>query len=134
MIKMTNREMLGILNCSIFKKEMLPARISFNFALLKKRMEEPVKIFNDERRKLAERYCIKDNAGNPVFLQDGSFKIDNAKTDLVTSEIEDLLDTEVRINMEKIKLDLSRIDELKLNLTADDLLLLLPVVNFSEKG
>ena len=131
MVKMTNREMLGILNCSIFTQN-LPAKISYFFAMLKKKMEDPVKVFNDERRKVAEKYCQRDNNGNPKSTDDGGFIIEPESRSIVSSEIETLLDIEIEVNVNKMAIGLDRIEELNLNMTADDLLLLMPVVDFME--
>ena len=47
-------------------------------------------------------------------------------------EIESLMDVEVELNGEKLTMNLDRMDESNINMTADDMMVLLPVVNFKE--
>ena len=61
--------------------------------------------FNEQRRKIIEQYCVKDENGNLVPDGNGNVQIIPEKIQDFNSEFTNLLNTEVEINADKLPMD-----------------------------
>lgn len=119
-MKITNKKMLenaGFL--SIIAKKQLPVKVSYAIAKNISKIEKELKIYEEERLKLLEKYAVKDEDGK-VVIEKNKIKIDENKRDSWEKEINELLEIEVDINMHKFKLEY--LDNL--NMSAEELVLL----------
>lgn len=114
MIKVTlNDVRLGANNLSTLLNETMNARTAFKITKISKALENEYAIFLDGQNKLVAKYAEMDENGQPVMLDNTSIKIQQDKIAECNRELQDLLNTEVELNVPK--LSLNEIDALQLS-------------------
>jgi hypothetical protein len=114
-------------------KAHLPARISYPFALLMKSLQGKFETFMEEKRKILEKYCDRDDEGEPVKDKAGQYSFTNSETiKTFVGEFNELMDLETKINHERVRINISGLDSLELKLTPNDILSLEPLIEFVD--
>ena len=114
MIKVTlNDVRLGANNLSTLLNETMNARTAFKITKISKALESEYAIFLDGQNKLVAKYAEMDENGQPVMLDSTSIKIQQDKIAECNRELQELLNTEVELNVPKLSLD--EIDALQLS-------------------
>lgn len=122
-MKLTNRK---IVNDSSFlgnlTQKQLPIRVSYTIAKNISKIEKELEIYNKERQKIIDKYCIKDDEGNNVIDENNQLKISSENLNTWNKEINELLDIEVDIEIHKFNIN----DLLNSNceMTASELMLI----------
>ena len=82
----------------------IKGRTAYKVGKLLKRIEEEFDLFNESRRKLINRYAIKDEHGEPIS-DNGSYKIVPELVDDFNNEVNGLLETIVKIDLDPIPIE-----------------------------
>ena len=90
----------------------LPVRVSYKLAKNIKSIDKELKIYEEEKQKLINKYGEKDEEGKLKTKEDGSINITD--TENWNKDIKELLDIEAEINIEKINIDELAKSDLKL--------------------
>lgn len=105
-MKLTIRKILNDTNSLItISQKQLPVKVSYAIAKNIKKLESELKIYNKEREKLINKYCIKDDEGKNVIDEDNNLKIADEHLETWKKEINELTDIEVDIDIHKFNLD-----------------------------
>ena len=105
-MKITIRKILNDTNSlAVISQKQLPIKVSYAIAKNIKKLESELDIYNKERQKLIDKYCIKDEEGNNVIDENNNLKIADEHIDNWNKEINDLMDIEVDIDIHKFNLD-----------------------------
>lgn len=103
---MKNREIVAAyqnLNDIIGKQEKYPVRFSYALTRNAKKLEECMKVFEEERNRLLDRYNVKDENGEPQYKKDGKINIAKEYREEWETEMEELLDIEVEFTPQMIE-------------------------------
>ena len=79
--------------------------LAFKIARLARELDKEMKTFNEERQKLLQRYCVKDENGELKTDDNGMVRVESDKINDFNEEFSSLLETEVEINAEKLSMD-----------------------------
>lgn len=79
--------------------------LAFKIARLARELNKEMDTFNEQRRKIIEAYCLKDENGNLASDDKGNVQIIPEKIQDFNSEFTNLLSTEVEINADKLPMD-----------------------------
>ena len=82
------------------------AKLAWSIARLLKSAEAEIQGFNDTRMNLIKKYGEKDENGELITDEKGNCKIGNEVLTEFTTELNDLINEEVEINANKIKIEL----------------------------
>lgn len=104
------------------------AKLAWSIARLLKAAEKEIQEFNDTRMNLIKKYGEKDENGELVTDDKGNCKIDNSVLNEFSNELNDLMNTEVEINANKIDIELLE----NLEFTPSDMAILEPFVEMGE--
>lgn len=105
------------------------AKLAWTIARLLKAAEGEIQSFNDTRMNLIKKYGEKDENGELITDENGNCKINPEEIDIFSKELNELIDSEVEINANKIKMDLLE----NIDFTPSDMALLEPFVEFDEE-
>ena len=105
------------------------AKLAWSVARLLKAAEAEIQAFNETRMNLIKKYGEKDENGELITDDNGNCKINKDDTDEFSKELTDLIDAEVEINANKIKMDLLE----NIDFTPSDMAVLEPFVEFDEE-
>ena len=106
MIKLTINELLN--STEILQKlasKELKARLALEVARMLKSAEKEIQDFNEVRMKLINKYGEKDENGELITDEKGNCKIMQDEIKNFSSELNDLVGTEVEINANKLKIE-----------------------------
>lgn len=104
------------------------AKLAWSIARLLKAAEVEIQSFNDTRMSLIKKYGEKDEQGELITDDKGNCKIENDKIEAFTNELNELLNSEIEINANKIDFNLLE----NIDFTPSDIAMLEPFVNFDE--
>ena len=104
------------------------AKLAWSIARLLKAAEVEIQSFNDTRMSLIKKYGEKDEQGELITDDKGNCKIENDKIEAFTNELNELLNSEIEINANKIDFNLLE----NIDFTPSDIAMLEPFVNFEE--
>lgn len=105
-MKLTNRRIVNDSNFlgGLIHKQ-LPVKVSYAISKNISKIERELDIYNKERQKLLDKYCVKDEKGENIIDENNQLKIADEHLDTWNKEINELLDIEVDIYIHKFKLD-----------------------------
>jgi sulfatase maturation enzyme AslB (radical SAM superfamily) len=92
---------IGVL--SKLNNEELPVKISYKLAKNIKEIDDTLKVFNDEKQKLINKYAEKDENEANKIAEDGTVNI----VDSIgwNKDYKELIDIEVELKIDKINID-----------------------------
>ena len=106
----------------------LKAKLAWKVSKLLKLADQEIQTFNETRMDLIRKFGEKDENGELITDEKGNCKIPPENLQDFSSELSDLLNSEVELNANKID-----IEELEnVNFTPGEITLLEPFVNFEE--
>ena len=105
------------------------AKLAWSIARLLKAAETEIQSFNETRMNLIKKYGEKDENGELVTDDKGNCKIENENIDEFTKELNELIETTVEINANKIKMDLLE----DIDFTPSDMAMLEPFIDMDEE-
>lgn len=106
MAKLTNKEILDKVNVlGNISNRNLPVRVSYALAKNISKIENELKHYNNERAKIIERYCEKDEEGNSK-IENGNYVIKKDEIENWNKDMKDLQDIENEFDVHKFNLEL----------------------------
>src|SRR5574340_880818 len=115
---------------AIFSNRGLPVKIAYWLSRLQKELRRLSSAFDDERIKIAESSCLKNEDGKPKMGQGNVYEFDNDEIrDEVQKKIRELLNIEVEVGINKIDIE---IEKLQGSISPDEIVRLEPFINFIE--
>ena len=104
-MKLTNRKIVNDANLlGNLTHKQLPIKVSYAIAKNISKIEKELEIYNKERQKLIEKYCLKDEEGN-LIDENNQFKIADGNLEAWNKDMNELLDIEIDINIHKFSKD-----------------------------
>lgn len=105
-MKLTNRKIVNDSNfLGDLTQKQLPIKISYAIAKNISKIEKELEIYNQERQKIIDKHCIKDDEGNNVIDENNQLQIAYENLSAWNKEINELLDIEVDVEIHKFKED-----------------------------
>ena len=104
------------------------AKLAWSIARLLKTAEAEIQSFNDARLNLIKKYGEKDESGELITDEKGNCKIAAESIDEFSTELNELIKTEVEINANKIDIDLLE----NIDFTPSEMAILEPFVDMGE--
>lgn len=105
-MKLTNRKIVANTNLlATLTCKQLPIKISYAIAKNVSKIEKELEIYNIEKQKIIDKYCLKDEKGNNAIDENNQFKIDDNNLEDFNKDINVLLDIEVDVDIHKINKD-----------------------------
>ena len=104
-MKLTNRKIVNDANLlGNLTHKKLPIKVSYAIAKNISKIEKELEIYNKERQKLIDKYCLKDEEGN-LIDENNQFKIADGNLEAWNKDMNELLDIEIDINIHKFSKD-----------------------------
>ena len=104
-MKLTNRKIVNGANLlGNLTHKQLPIKVSYAIAKNISKIEKELEIYNKERQKLIDKYCLKDEEGN-LIDENNQFKIADGNLEAWNKDMNELLDIEIDINIHKFSKD-----------------------------
>ena len=110
-------------------KKDFKAKLAWSIARLLKAAEVEIQNFNDTRMNLIRKYGEKDENGELISDEGGNCKIEKDKVEVFTNELNELINTEIEINANKIKIELFENTEF----TPSEMIVLEPFIEMEEE-
>ena len=107
----------------------LKARLALQISRLLKEGEREIQNFNEVRTNLINKYGEKDEKGELVTDENKNCKILNDQIEIFSKELNELVDMEIEINANKIKIA----DLENMNFTPTDMAVLEPFMELDEE-
>ena len=104
------------------------AKLAWSIARLLKSAEAEIQSFNDTRMNLIRKYGQKDENDELITDENGNCKIEQESINEFTNELNELVNTEVEINANKIDINLLE----DIDFTPSDMAILEPFVDIGE--
>lgn len=103
-MKITNRMLVEStpLIADVSRKQ-LPVKVSYTISRNMDKIDEALKPYNTERRKLLEKYGEKDKTGK-LAEKDNTIQLDKSRIGDFKKDIDTLLDIEINLDIRKFKL------------------------------
>lgn len=129
MIKITLGELLNATDTlqKLAQKDF-KAKLAWSISRLLKAAEKEVQEFNEARMNLIKKYGMKDEQNELITDEKGNCKITDENINEFSTELNDLIATEVEINANKMSLDL--FDDAEFS--PSDMVLLEPFIETEE--
>ncbi|KGJ48069.1 hypothetical protein KD33_16730 [Clostridium sp. NCR] len=105
-MKLTNKQIVNdsMILMEISRKE-LPIKVSYALAKNIAKIEKELEIYNSERQKLLDKYCIKDENGRNKIDENNQLKIQEEHLKDWEIDIKELQNIELEIDIHKFKID-----------------------------
>lgn len=106
MIKVTLNDIFNATETfQMIMSQSLNGSLAFKIARLARELNKEMETFNEQRRKILDTYCVKDENGEIKQAENGTVQIIPEKISDFNEEFNNLLKTEVEINAAKIPID-----------------------------
>ncbi|WP_290063442.1 hypothetical protein [Paraclostridium bifermentans] len=105
-MKLTNKKIVtdSMILMDISRKE-LPIKVSYALAKNISKIEKELQIYNSERQKLLDKYCVKDGNGENKVDENNQLKIQEEYLKDWEKDIKELQNIELEIDIHKFKLE-----------------------------
>ncbi len=114
-MKLTNKKILNDIHMlNNLSNLELPVKVSYKIAKNIMNIEKELKVYNTQRQKLIDKYCLKDENNQNVIDENNNFTIDDKYLDKWNKKINELLDIEVDIDILTFKIDELMYDNYKM--------------------
>jgi len=105
-MKLTNAVLLNSTKTlSILSQKQLPIKVSFSIARNVSKINDELKIYNDERQKLIMKYCERDEDGKIVKDENKQIKLKDECKEEWNKDMQELLSIENEIDIAKFSID-----------------------------
>lgn len=88
-----------IKNLNTLTKRILPAKLSYAISRNTKLLIEEYQIMNEERQKILEKHCLRDENGKPVLKDNAYTYADDELKNAAIREQTELLETEIEVDI-----------------------------------
>jgi len=106
MIKVTIEEILNAIPAlKMLKEQPVNGIIAFKIARILREVNKEVELFEQERQKLIEAFCYRDENGRPI-IKDNNIKIDPKFINEFNNKIKEMLTNEIEINATQLPLNI----------------------------
>lgn len=104
-MKLTNKKIVtdSMILMEISRKE-LPIKVSYALAKNIAKIEKELEIYNSERQKLLDKYCVKDENGENKVDENNQLKIQEEYLKDWEHDIKELQNIELEIDIHKFKI------------------------------
>lgn len=105
-MKLTNKKIVNdsMILMEVSRKE-LPIKVSYALAKNIAKIEKELEIYNSERQKLLDKYCIKDENGENKIDKNNQLKIQEEYLKDWERDIKELQNIELEIDIHKFKIN-----------------------------
>lgn len=105
-MKLTNKKIVNdsMILMEVSRKE-LPIKVSYALAKNIAKIEKELEIYNSERQKLLDKYCIKDENGENKVDENNQLKIQEEYLKDWEKDIKELQNIDLEIDIHKFKID-----------------------------
>lgn len=105
-MKLTNKKIVtdSMILMEISRKE-LPVKVSYALAKNIAKIEKELEIYNSERQRLLDKYCVKDENGQNKIDENNQLKIQEEYLKDWNQDIKELQNIELEIDIHKFKLE-----------------------------
>lgn len=105
-MKLTNKKIVtdSMILMDISRKE-LPIKVSYALAKNIAKIEKELEIYNSERQKLLDKYCVKAENGENKIDENNQLKIQEEYLKDWNQDIKELQNIELEIDIHKFKLE-----------------------------
>ncbi|MDP4144482.1 MAG: hypothetical protein Q8936_08380 [Bacillota bacterium] len=105
-MKLSNQRILeDIQKLGEIAQKQLPVKVSYAIAKNISKIEAELKIYNNEREKLIDKYAEKDEHGEVIAYENGQVKFKKGCLKAWHNDISDLLTIENEIDIHKFRID-----------------------------
>lgn len=110
----------------VIMQQSFKGSLAFKIARLARELNKEMETFNEQRKRIIDEYCVRNENGEIKTLENGNVQINPEKIQEFNTEITNILNTEVEINADKLPMD--KIDDF--DITPQQMLIL---ENFFEE-
>lgn len=105
-MKLTNKKIINdsMILMEVSRKE-LPIKVSYALAKNISKIEKELQIYNSERQKLLDKYCVKDENGENKVDENNQLKIQEEYLKDWERDIKELQNIELEIDIHKFKIN-----------------------------
>ena len=105
-MKLTNKQIVNdsMILMEISRKE-LPIKVSYALAKNISKIEKELEIYNSQRQKLIDKYCVKDENGENKVDENNQLKIQEEYLKDWGRDIKELQNIELEIDIHKFKIN-----------------------------
>lgn len=105
-MKLTNKKIVNdsMILMEVSRKE-LPVKVSYALAKNISKIEKELQIYNSERQKLLDKYCVKDENGENKVDENNQLKIQEEYLKDWERDIKELQNIELEIDIHKFKIN-----------------------------
>lgn len=105
-MKLANKKIVNdsMILMEVSRKE-LPIKVSYALAKNISKIEKELQIYNSERQKLLDKYCVKDGNGENKVDENNQLKIQEEYLKDWEKDIKELQNIELEIDIHKFKLE-----------------------------
>lgn len=89
----------------VIMQQSVKGSLAFKIARLIRELNKEMETFNEQRRKILDEYCVKDENGQLSPDENGNIQIQPDKIAEFNDVFTNLLNTEIEINADKIPID-----------------------------
>lgn len=100
----------------------LPVKISYAIAKNISKIESILKIYNNEKQKLIDKYSVKDEDGKTIIGDGGNITIKEEFSDICEKEFKELKEIENEIDIHKF--NINELTNSNLEMTASEIMLI----------
>ena len=105
-MKLTNRKIVNDSNfLGVLMHKQLPVKVSYVISKNVSKIEKELDIYNKERQKLLDKYCVKDEEGENIIDENNQLKIADKNLETWNKDINELLDIEIDIDIHKFNVN-----------------------------
>ncbi len=105
-MKLTNRKIVNDSNfLGALMHKQLPVKVSYVISKNVSKIEKELDIYNKERQKLLDKYCVKDEEGENIIDENNQLKIADKNLETWNKDINELLDIEIDIDIHKFNVN-----------------------------
>lgn len=105
-MKLSNEVLINSINV-LSKLNNMELNIKVSYAIAKNidKLEKELKVYNDQKKKLIEKYSVKDEAGNVKVNEDGTINIQEDKVGEWNVNINELIALENEVDIHQINVE-----------------------------
>ena len=108
--------------------EKMPVKLAYKIMKFISAVETEEKFFNEKTAEIIQKYALRGEDGNFIFIDDSNVKIDPEKYDECEKESRELQELEIEVNEIKLSLE----DFRNIKLTPKELYVLAPILADEE--
>lgn len=89
----------------VIMQQSFKGSLAFKIARLARELNKEMETFNEQRKRIIDEYCVRDDNGEVKTFENGNIQIIPEKIEEFNVEITNILNTEVEVNADKLPMD-----------------------------